>query len=269
MSIKVGENGIIGDFIPSAVAGEDISAGEPMFVALGTENIPRYLSLGSGVNQSLTTWRAQSFLTHPTCTKVVSVTLYIADLSQSNSVTARLRSSLTGSDLASATWTATSSGPGPAYVNFSFDVAATGNTVYYVVVSGTSTHKWVGSATSVYASGSAHQSSDSGASWAADSGVADYYLAVTEDYTVAGKVYKAIDQMADNFVGFARDTVSAEGTAYINPQMVITGLSGLTAGQRYYLSTTPGSLATSGSYLVGIALNSTTLIRQYENEEVA
>lgn len=81
------------------------------------------------------------------------------------------------------------------------------------------------------------------------------------------KVYKAdADNVSevDAFVGFAKDAGVANDTKHIiTPGKVITGLSSLTAGSKYYLSNTAGAISTTAGtrpIVVGVAISTTALL---------
>ncbi len=83
------------------------------------------------------------------------------------------------------------------------------------------------------------------------------------------KVYKTDasfdDERIHSFVGIAKEAGDADETKKVVVSGIITGLSGLTAGSRYYLSDTAGAIATTpGTYKkhVGIATLTTALIVQ-------
>lgn len=74
----------------------------------------------------------------------------------------------------------------------------------------------------------------------------------------------AVGKEAHGFV-LASVTSGAEGTAYFDDEL--TGLTGLTPGERYYLSTTPGQITTTpgsatGNILqcVGVAVSTSSII---------
>lgn len=67
-----------------------------------------------------------------------------------------------------------------------------------------------------------------------------------------------------DFVGFADASVAAGASVSVTVAGIASGLSGLTAGRKYYLQNTNGTLSTSqsGGYgkVVGVALSATTLL---------
>lgn len=66
-----------------------------------------------------------------------------------------------------------------------------------------------------------------------------------------------------DFIGFADSTVTIGATVTVSLVGIVTGLSGLTSGKKYYLSDTPGAISASqGTYakVIGTALSSTTLL---------
>lgn len=88
----------------------------------------------------------------------------------------------------------------------------------------------------------------------------------------AGRFYRADANDTTNMpftqIGFITENASSIGTSYNVYRGEITGFTGLTAGARYYTSTTAGSITTTLSNqnqrLVGIATSTTTLY-MFEN----
>lgn len=71
-----------------------------------------------------------------------------------------------------------------------------------------------------------------------------------------------------NFVGFARQSVSANTNVQVSVNGVYSGLSGLTIASHYYLSNTPGAISLtpgSSSKKVGLAVDTTKLLIKNEN----
>jgi len=68
----------------------------------------------------------------------------------------------------------------------------------------------------------------------------------------------AYSRMLD--VAFALTAGSAGDAIQLRRSGIVTGLSGLTGGTKYYTSTTAGVIATSGVRFVGVALSTTTLL---------
>lgn len=82
----------------------------------------------------------------------------------------------------------------------------------------------------------------------------------------AGKVYKSDAtnfNRSVNFIGFALNTATAGNQVSVQTSGVIKDLAGLTAGNQYYLTDTPGTISTTtGTFLkvAGTALSSSTLL---------
>lgn len=67
------------------------------------------------------------------------------------------------------------------------------------------------------------------------------------------------------FIGFAKNSVSEGGSVAVQTSGIVSGFTGLTKGDSYYLSDTAGSIATTtGTYevLVGIAVSTTEILIQ-------
>lgn len=66
-----------------------------------------------------------------------------------------------------------------------------------------------------------------------------------------------------NFIGFAVNSVAANSNAYVQTEGVVGGFSALTAGSRYYVSDTAGTLSTTvGTFevYVGTAISTTQIL---------
>lgn len=116
----------------------------------------------------------------------------------------------------------------------------------------------------VYAGGQAVSSTDSGSSW---SGAAQDWVFRVYGYEAktAAQVYKADADNANRltFAGFTKDNVSASATGKVITTGIVPGFTGLTAGVRYYLSDTAGSIATTAGtnrVEVGTAVSTTELL---------
>ena len=79
-----------------------------------------------------------------------------------------------------------------------------------------------------------------------------------------GKVYKAdadADESLNNFIGIALEGGNADDTIMVQTEGLVTGLSGLTAGSFYYVSSVAGGLsATESKIKIGLAISTTTLL---------
>jgi len=122
------------------------------------------------------------------------------------------------------------------------------------------------------------KSTNSGGSWssinnnAGGIGGTGIEFEVQELNTEAGLLYKAdaslANEFANNFIGFANESVSSTESC----EVIIGGISdnhtGLTTGATYYLSNTPGAIGTSPgsrSRKIGIAVSDTELLIKHDN----
>jgi len=90
------------------------------------------------------------------------------------------------------------------------------------------------------------------------------YLSDGDGGRNAGQWYKASSDLAYSqmlAVGFAVSAAASGAVGQVRRVGVVTGLSGLAAGTKYYVSGTAGALsANAGGRLVGIGLSTTTLL---------
>lgn len=100
-------------------------------------------------------------------------------------------------------------------------------------------------------------------------GFACFLKPVTTSYNVGvlktNTTQALLNEPLIDFIGFANATTALGETCIVNTTGVITGLSGLTAGKKYYLKNTDGTIGTTrGTYgkLIGVALSTTTLLVQ-------
>lgn len=264
------------------VAGENLTAGDAVMVAAGIE--ATLLSASSSTNSVAeagynTTWCYQSFVTGSTTTRIYSASIYTQ--TTVSSVTMRLRATPTGADIATTTQAVSDN----AENTFVFSTnTVTPSTTYYLVFNVSSSlnpgsaNNFLGGTTSSYGSGVSGYSTNSGSSWTTPASVVtgDFYFKVFEGYTEAGKAYKTSAGSATyvgtgwttNFIGFVKSTVSAAATATVRVSAMYKALSGLTPGTIYYLSNTPGAIATTAgttSKKVGLAVSSTSLLIKHDN----
>ncbi len=82
-----------------------------------------------------------------------------------------------------------------------------------------------------------------------------------------GKVYKTDadynDERIHNFIGFAKESGNANDVKLVQTSGVVGGFTGLTIGNRYFLSGTAGAISSSGVtyvFCIGIAVSSTELL---------
>ena len=152
-------------------------------------------------------------------------------------------------------------------------VAITPSTKYAIVIryssySGAGTPGWAVGADTL---GSENEYNRTGGSWV--SGISDMSFKTYESLTKSGQIYQADasanDEFANNFIGFATTTVSADQTTPVVVAGIVTGLSGLSTGNTYYLSDTAGAIQTTAgtqSRKIGLALSSTTLLNKHDNQ---
>ena len=270
------------------VAGENLTAKDAVFVAKGDEarRLSAYSSSdSSGSTIGTTQWLYQSFLTSANTTKIGRIRMKWSMGGSSGfpdpTCTVRLRATPNGADIATVVIVSPANGEGIVDAVFTGTVVSP-NTTYYIVInrSGTAggTVTWYGGTVSSYANGTTGRSTDSGVNWTSPDPTVtgDFYFEVLEgDYT-AGKVYKTVAAtdyysgagLTANFIGFATASVSAAANAVIKLIGAITGLTGLTTGVTYYLSNTPGAIASSAgtvSKKVGISLSTTDLLIKHDN----
>jgi hypothetical protein len=273
--------------LKTLVAGEDITANDTLFVAKGDESrrLNAYSATHTTTEQiSGNTWIYQSFTTGPNTTSVTRIKLWVGSTGNSpaNNGTVRLRATANGADIVTGTFGFGAQNSNGEQIIDITDTVVTPNTTYYLVVSvGTDafTNYYVyGGTTTSYSGGVSGISANAGSTWASPSTsvTGDFYFEVLEGNYVAGKVYKTVaatDYYAGagqtiNFIGFAISTVLSGASIPIRITGNKSGLSGLTPGLTYYLSNTPGAIASSAgtvSKKVGIALSATDLLIKHDN----
>jgi hypothetical protein len=258
-------------------AGQAITAGDAVFIGSGTDStlLVNQGIVSSSQNNASTAanWFAQSFTTAPGQTLLSSIAAYAYITSGgSYSVTTSIRSSLTGSDLISNTQNQAD----PQVYTTPCNLTVTPNTTYYIVMrAGAIPLSWSGSSSNVYAGGQGYLSTDSGGTWSSTATVLDFAFQINGNATIAGDIYRSSAdtslydaQYANNFIGFAPNSISSSVSGQIITNGVVTGLSGLVTGTTYYISNTLGAISSSAgtqSKKVGIALSATTLLIKNEN----
>jgi len=264
MSIKAGNRARANDFIFDTIAGEDILQGDAVAIGSGTDTGVAILDSAGNNSASQqtsgTTWIAQR-VRFSAVRRITHIAFRHA-WSQNQTYVVRIRETLTGADLATGSVT-----PNASNGSIGYRTAALGgggididpNKDYYLIFSGN--YFVYGQTTSFYADGEAYLSTNSGAAWSTHPTIADFGVYALGGVTIAGRAYKATSSLQAFFIGFAQAAATAGNPVFINPQKVIKLLTGLTIGSRYYLSTTAGILSTSGTFLVGIAVSTTVLIR--------
>lgn len=158
-------------------------------------------------------------------------------------------------------------------VYFPLEYDCSPNTTYALVLRSTGTLSTEGARWyqgSTYADGTAKKSTDGGSTWTAQA--YDYGFDIIEecieDDVTNGRVYKTDadyeGQRIENFVGFVVQSGTAGDTRQIQISGIVDGLSGLTAGDKYFLSNTAGGITNSIAsatypFEIGIAISATQL----------
>jgi len=255
-------------------AGETVTAGQPAVIGTGNPVLLDSNFTG-GTQQTINTtdWVSQSFTTSSKAVSIKNVVLLFRNISGgflSRDVTVSIRANSagqpTGADIETKTATASSGSIGTnAYTylraTFSSPVTVSASTTYHIVI------RMNGANFVLLRNNTAGQgtnsSADSGGTWSAANGKVVFM--VTEIDTVAGRVYTAdADAVSKlDYFGFFTSSGNAGDSISVQTDGVVSGLSGLTAGTRYYASDTAGSLSsTMGTYEVplGIAVSTTELL---------
>jgi len=257
------------DLLASVEAGEGLTAGQPVIMGDGTST-GEHSRIESGSpdgSQTVTstTWIAQKVVFEGHVRTIETIAFY-HEQGAGQTWTVRVRSTLTGANLASGTFSPGVSSSGNTFrtVTLSAPLSVTPGTTYFLVFNASVSETPQGKLTSIYADGEAHRSTDSGATWAAHPTIADFFVSVAGGVTLSGKLYKAWDTLAARFIGFAVETKVSGQMTRVSPQPVVNQLTGLTAGSTYFLGTifNRGTLTTTATARrVGIAVSSTRLIR--------
>ncbi|MHB1316361.1 MAG: choice-of-anchor R domain-containing protein [Minisyncoccota bacterium] len=255
-------------------SGESLTAGQPVFVAVGTETTQSYtngftntssqnigltsnskkaqrISIGgSAINikqLKISVWRNNN----PADSVKISI---FTDNAGAPSSTEVASSTKVGSSLQTSATTET--------FTFASSVTLSANTDYWIVFDRTSSYN----DTNYYLAGALIGSSGrywNGSSWVSS---AVDVLIVGEDIFTAGRVYKTdanVSGFYNAFVGFANSTVSSGASIAVNIAGVDVNQTGLSIGSFYYLSDTAGAIQTSAgtnSRKVGIAISTTRLL---------
>jgi len=255
-------------------AGEDITAGEALIIGDGSTYETTQTTEDSGGSITNSTWVGQTF--NIKGVEIVNVKLSMrnnqpSDKTATVSIRATSSGLPTGADLGSVDLVIAT---GAAYLERTFTFATpievTPNATYALMVrnSDGSVINYKYNSSSVYSGGTRVDSTDTGSSWSAVA-AEDLYFKITETTSTAGSIYLADASNGispifyTNFIGSAAATVSASAEVPI----VISGSSvyqtGLSIGSIYYLSNTPGAIASSAgdnSKKVGISLSATELL---------
>lgn len=115
------------------------------------------------------------------------------------------------------------------------------------------------------------KSTNNGASWS-DLGNLDAYATVSGTACASGRVCQAnavADNIyANNFIGYARNSVSVGGIVYVDTFGIVGGFTGLNTGSVYYLSDTPGSVSSTAgtvSRKVGLSVSPLDILIKHDN----
>lgn len=260
-------------------AGENITAGNAVILGNGiayttiTQSTLNAQDSIGGVN-----WKSQTFITRPTSKFVTGGTLIMSGGGGGDAtVTVSLRATSgglpTGADLGSGTFTLPSAYSAQTKTfTFSSPIAVTGGTTYALVVrSGTGANGWHYNNSSVYEDGNWAHSTDSGSSWTADA-TYDGAFSVQEISSVAGQLFKTDPRIANdlstNFIGFATANITSGDSGIVDISGVNSNQAGLSVGYTYYLSNTPGAIATSEGTIsrkIGLSVSATQILIKHDN----
>jgi len=263
-----------------ATAGENITAGNSVFVANGEESkVMNAFSTTTGVGSTTTTttWLYQSFTTGSTTTKIKRVTLNTTSNGAGGAFTVRIRSSPNGSNLASVG----TGNPGTGTSGYDFDLAVSPSTVYYIVISWDNDLNpvtWNGGTTSSYSGGASGRSTNSGSSWTTPDPTVtgDFVFSVFETFTTQGQIYRTSADSSTylggnytaGFIGFAKATATTGNSVTTQIQGSYRALSSLTVAVPYYLSNTLGGVSSTAgtvSKKIGFSLSSTEILIKHDN----
>jgi hypothetical protein len=270
--------------LKSFTAGEDITAGQPVAVAKGNSSIAGAKQTATDANITLTTtnWNAQTFLTSKRVNAIVGGTIKIHGNGQVEarhirvSIRATSANKPTGSDIgATAEFDTDDRGVKEYTFTFGTPVTVSPNTTYAIVVRRYSADAYnnptIAENTGGYSDGNQCNSTDSGSTWTVTTGK-DLYFTITERQGTAGRVYlteATLDnEWANNFIGFAIETITSGNAIKIVVSGYDDNQTGLTVGSTYYLSDTPGAIATSAgsqSRKIGLAISATEILIKHDN----
>ena len=243
--------------IYSFVAGEAIAEDDAVALADGSSYLLDSNTTGSNSNIITTTgWTSQKFTTSASALTIASVVIGLVNATSTGvenlrcSIRANSAGAPTGADLGSADVSASISNASTTEVTFTFStpITVSANTDYHIVIRESSSGADANTGVVRDNSGGVgtNTSADSGSSWSASNG--KLYFKVYEVVNVAGKIYKTNattnNYLCKNFIGFAREAIAVneEGEITIAGAADVTGVS---IGSQYYLSNTPGAIATT------------------------
>jgi len=266
----------------SFVAGEDITAGQPVYIAraLGQYLVASSTTGTTQDNSGGANWNAQTFTSSANASSVTAVTFYLSgnggSISGTMTVSVRAVSGglPTGSDLGG-----TCTGTYTSIPNATTQTAVTATCVTPIAINPSTSYAVVvristsaGNA-SIYRSNTAGQgasnSSNSGSSWSAINGPMNYII---WEGRTAGRIYKTSaavnNDAANNFIGFANTNITSSTSGLVDTNGLSTVLSGLTAGTQYYLGDTAGTVSSTAgtvSRKIGISASSTAMFIRLDN----
>lgn len=259
-------------------ANRAISAGNAVMIGNGTDDYKEAAQEtddATAYTVTNTAWVAQTFTTSNRAVSIKSVTMNgnQNDGGGADTVTVSIRATATGvptgADLESETKTfQTPAGQQDNTVTFDTPIPVDANTVYSIILrtTGGTNFNWIRKDSSVYAGGQAATSANSGSTWTGV-GTKDMRFYVNEIETLSGKIDKATalaaGDLVNNFIGFAIDAITAGSTGAIIISGSDNNQTGLTTGQYYYLSDTPGAISTSVgsvSKKIGLSLSATEIL---------
>lgn len=263
--------------IEQFTAGEDIDAGEAVYVDYDTsgENLGANdaTAYNTGYNPTNTTWYAQTFLTSADAAAITKVGWHTHGSSTSGitwSVSIRETSGgvPTGPDLFGQVATASyQSAPADYEATFDTPIPVQPNTTYALIIriNNTNANTLDANDTGPYADGSMYTSTNSGSSWSIVSGK-DLKFETYEIDTIDPYVFltdaTSDNEKANNFIGFANESITSGNEIDIILQGVDDNQTNLQVGKTYYLSDTPGAISVSPgsqSRVVGRAISATKL----------
>lgn len=277
--------------ILTVTAGEDLTAGNAVYVSDGTETSTFDDAATGSISQasydttqslSGANWAGQTFLTPSVDVFLNSVVARYTDTANGSgwsstgiSIRATSAGLPTGADLT----TASASGPGDgntANLTFTFGTPykLTANTTYAIIFKSPASagEVHIDSTSPAYTDGQFVTSSDTGSSWSAVSGSDAFFTVNYTESRKSGRAYLTDANYSTveltNFVGFVIDSASRAASVLIQTGGNFQGLSGLTAGKTYYLSDTAGAIGTSAgsnSKKVGLSVSATELVIKHDN----
>ncbi len=254
--------------------GEQIDAGEPVFLAndkifIIQKNIS---SSTFPAIDATNNYHAQSFTTGDKTVKIgrVIIPYFVRDAGVAGSITVRIEETTAGKPNGTVVATTTASittGSNNRY-NFTatFDATVLPSTEYAIVLDPSTITGLDGSndidllAGGTGLAGGTYTSTD-GSTWGSDTGN-DLTMIIEEKFT-QGRVYLMRNDIAGdgvNYFGIAKNTGNAGDTGTIQLNGINNDVTGLTIGQHYFASSTPGQLSTTPAGLcLGLAIDTDKL----------